>query len=298
MTDANFWSDVGQHEKAAEFWLAHPRVRAYVNESVSGDPNVWPLEWFKSSGFGDRPLGRVLSIGCGLGGLERELVRSGLAAAVEGIDLHRKVIEEAERLARTEGFGGLIRYHTGDAHDYLKQHQATFDAIFFHASLHHFPDPESTLRLCRDSLRPGGLLYVDEFVGRSMKDWRIRDLVLPNILYRLLPAGVRRVGVIRKPVNPEDPSEAISAGRILSAIDRSFEVVDRRDYGGNLLSLLYPNLQLPQSEDATKVFDDAISFLIDAEQLMLKHTRITQWTTFHTVIVARPSRLVAASSQG
>lgn len=35
-----------QLHDAEHFWMADPAVRAYINESVNGDPHVWPIPWF------------------------------------------------------------------------------------------------------------------------------------------------------------------------------------------------------------------------------------------------------------
>jgi len=287
-----FWNDVEHHlgEARDGFWMAHPDVRARINSAVSGDPACWPTQWFRHR-FADRlPLGRALSIGCGTGGLERDLVRQGIVLHVTGIDLAAEPLAYARAAAEAEGAGGAITYLEVDAREHLRR-SADLDGIFFHAALHHFDRLPELLGLARRALRPGGLLYLDEFVGPSMHEWGPRLLLLPNLFYRLLPNSVRRTHLIRTPRNPDDPTEAVCAGEILAAVDEHFEVLERRDYGGNLVALIYPSLRRPGTgpgAPAPEEFDQAVRFLLDREAMLLRYPRITRAGSFHTVLVARP----------
>lgn len=110
-----------------------------------------------------------------------------------GVDNSPAAIEEARRQA-----GPNIEYVVGDAREYLRHHQ--FDAAFFHQSLHHFDELDDLMGIVRRAIRPGGLLYIDEY---------------------------------------------------------------RRDYGGNLLAVVYPNLR---KSDA---FDRAVRRLIAMEEFFI-----------------------------
>lgn len=292
MGTGGFWNEIEHHlgEARDGFWMAHPDVRERINAAVSGDPACWPTQWFCHRFADCLPLGHALSLGCGTGGLERDLVRQGIALHVTGIDLAAGPLAYARAMAETEGVGGAITYLQADAREHLRR-SVDLDGIFFHASLHHFDRLPELLGLARRALRPGGLLYLDEFVGPSMHEWGPRLLLLPNLLYRLLPKTVRRPHLIRTPKNPDDPTEAVCAGEILAAVEEHFEVLERRDYGGNLLALIYPNLRRPGAgpgASAPEEFDQAVRFLLDCEAVLLRHPRITRSRSFHTVLVARP----------
>jgi SAM-dependent methyltransferase len=281
----SYWSDLSHYESAeAQSWMAHPLVRVRINERVSGASELWPTDWLRLA-FADRlPLQRTVSIGCGRGSLERDLVGKGIVTQICGVDLSLAALEEARLAAAESGLSGAIEYVRADAHAYLAA-QSDLDAVFFHASLHHFADPERTLSVARNSLRPGGLLYLDEYTGPSMGEWTLRKLAAYNFLYWMLPKEVRRVRRIKRPVNPEDPTEAIAASRILPAVHRLFNQVEQRDYGGNLVSMLYPNMQIDPPASREKL-DQVIEFLLDLEDLMLRHRKLTRWVSFHSVVVA------------
>ena len=99
----------------------------------------------------------------------------------------------------------------------------------------------------------------------------------PNLAYRRLPAGTRRAKIVRAPINGEDPTEAIRSSQIVPAVVRHFRIDERRNYGGHLLSLLYPNMQ----RDSPR-FDEAVAKLISAEERTLSRS-------FYTgVLAAKP----------
>lgn len=258
--------------------MSHPAVRRYINRCVTGDRNVWPLDWFLAQRF-VTDVAHAVSIGCGLGNFERALSRSGLAQRITGIDLHESLIEQSRASAVQEGLAN-IRYEAVDAERFLESSRP-LDAIFFHASLHHFPDPDRTLALCVRKLRPGGIVYLDEFVGRSMGQWRPWHLIVPNLVHRSLSKESRRVRLIRTPINPDDPSEAIASAEILPAVRRHFRVMAQKDYWGNLVSLIYPNLRLD-----SPLLDRDVERLIEIETWFSALPRRLRPSSFHSVVVA------------
>ena len=68
-------------------------------------------------------------------------------------------------------------------------------------------------------------------------------------MYRSLPAAVRRTKIIRRPINVEDPTEAVASSGILPAVEEHLRVLARRDYGGNLLEPIYPSLLRPDQPE-------------------------------------------------
>ncbi|HUP47281.1 MAG TPA: class I SAM-dependent methyltransferase, partial [Thermoanaerobaculia bacterium] len=255
--------------------MAHPRIRAEINRRVSGDPATWPTQWFRREFGAHMPFGTALSIGCGSGNLERDLVNQGIVSGVTGIDIVATPLQFAAKQAE----GLPIWYEQADAYEFLRSHPAAFDAILFHASLHHFDRVEEIVALTRGALRPGGLLYVDEYVGPSMSQWNLRRLLPLNIAYYRLPRVLRRPKLVRTPLNPDDPSEAVASADIVPAIEKHYRIVARRDYGGNLLEVIYPNLN---KNAPAAVLDAAVERLIGWEDAVLARGA----PSFHSVSVA------------
>lgn len=266
----NYWDDVTHHTDTSDIWMAHPAVRAAINTRVTGDPNMWPIRGLALQLAGRTPVRTALSIGCGTGGLERSLREEGIATDITGIDTSETALAEARRL------GPDIRYLAADARAFLEGQ--TFDAIFFHQSLHHFDDLDDLMARVKKALAPDGFLYIDEYVGPSRDEWSAWKLTLPNLFYRALPTGTRRAKIVRAPVNREDPTEAIRSSQIVDAVMRRFRITSRRDYGGNLLSLIYPNMR----HDAAR-FDEAVQRLIKIEDRMLERGT----PSFYTVMMGQ-----------
>ena len=104
------------------------------------------------------PAGKdVVDIGCGGGGLVREL--AALGANVTGIEVSEGQLKRAQEHPEA----GRAQYLVGRA-ERLPLTDATVDLAIFMRALHHVPvaDHPEALRECHRVLRPGGLLYVAE----------------------------------------------------------------------------------------------------------------------------------------
>jgi SAM-dependent methyltransferase len=215
-----------------ETWLAEPAVRRYVNARVSGSPDSWPMEWLASRYHGG--FERAVSLGCGDGALERDLRCKSLCRWVVGIDLSTGALALAVGRARAAGIR-KIAYVRQDLNA-LALPEEVFDAAFFHQALHHVEDLESCLAEVASSLKPGGMLYLDEYVGPSRSEWRRSLLDEAEAVYQSLPRVVRRRRRLALPLDWRDPSEAIRSSDILPALAARFAIELRRDYGGTFLS--------------------------------------------------------------
>lgn len=284
-----YWDALDRHTDLDEIWMSHPLVRRRINFRISGDPNLWPTPWLGSRLRELLPLQRTASIGCGIGAFERGVVSHGLVTQIVGVDSSSSCIDEATDLAQRSGLETRIAYYCGDAREWLRK-ASGLDGVFFHQSLHHFDRLDELLRLVAGALRPGGILFLDEYVGPARDEWRLRDLVLHNVAYRLLPRRVRRAGVVRAPINRCDPTEAINSSQILTSVEKHFDILERRDYGGNLVSVIYPNLRRPNESPGSppEEFDRAIEFLLDLEEWCLRHPRLTRAKPYYTTAIATP----------
>jgi len=284
VSDGGYWSDV-RNFGWDELWMNHAAVRERINRRVTSEPARWPIQWLPSVVPGRIPLPRAVNIGCGVGHLERGLVQHGLVSHVTGIDTSAEAIEEARRLTAAAGLSERVAFVVVEARAFLEEARG-LDAVFFHASLHHFDRLPELLGLVRQALKPAGLLYVDEYVGPARDEWTWRDLLRWNAIYRALPAAVRRTHVIRRPINRADPTEAVASSQILPALARHFRILARRDYGGNLLAAIYPSLRRPDQAGgpSPELFDRVVVSLLDREERMLARGA----GSFQTVVVAEP----------
>ncbi|HVE69922.1 MAG TPA: methyltransferase domain-containing protein [Thermoanaerobaculia bacterium] len=263
-------------------WMSHPRVRWAINSAVAGTPHQWPLDWF-TSWLGRRRFERGLSIGCGSGSLERDLLQRGVCQEMEAFDGSSESIRIAREEAAKAGLGDRIHYSIGNFNEPQLPRNA-YDAVFAHQSLHHVAKLEKLFRAVLRALKPDGLFYLDEYVGPSSQQWNARTFASHRALYDMIPEGQRRVSVLPLPIEVEDPSEAIRSDEILPELQVGFEIVERRDYGGNLLAPIFPYIEQN---------DELIDSLITAEQELLSAGE----PSFYAIAIARPKRSLIANAR-
>ena len=283
MTAGSYWSCLERHTDWDGHWMNHPAARARINRRVTGDPERWPIAWLPGVVPDRVPFALALSIGCGVGNFERSLVELGIVGKVTGIDASAEVLASARRSAEKAGMASRIQYVCGDARELVKAARG-LDAVFFHASLHHFDRPGELLADVRRALAPRGVLYLDEYVGPARDEWTWRHLLEWNAVYRTVPARVRRTRIVRRPINAEDPTEGIASSGILPAVAEHFHVLARRDYGGNFLEPIYPSLLRPNQPGGPRpeLFDACVEKLLDREEQLLARGR----ASFFSVVVA------------
>ena len=129
--------------------------RLYVPMKLQMDPLTEQLAEL------DRPLGRVLDIGCGRGQFSLFLWELGLAESIEGFDFDARKVAVAGLAAR-----GDAVFHIGDA---LTSALPGMDAVLLFDVLHYLtPEQQRSLLECvAASLAPGGRLLVRELDKRQ-----------------------------------------------------------------------------------------------------------------------------------
>jgi SAM-dependent methyltransferase len=115
------------------------------------------------------PLGRVLDLGCGAGGVGVSLRAAG-ATHLTGIEIHEGAAEEARKV--------YDEVHVGDAEQLVESGavQGPFDVITAYDVLEHLVDPAAVLRALRPLAAPGARLHVSVPNARHFS--LLSDLVL------------------------------------------------------------------------------------------------------------------------
>ena len=277
MNAENFWD----REVAAPThtsWMEHPKVREYILRSISrAEEGLWPVDWFMRW-LGGRRFARALSIGCGTGPFERDVVRKNLVDRIDAFDGSTNSLRIASDLARAEGMASRARYFAADFNEPSLPGR-TYDVVFIHQALHHVAKLEKLLRSVLLALKPGGVLYLDEYVGPSRSDWNDQLIAPQRAMFGKLPGVSRRVEALPLPIQWDDPSEAIRSSEIMKQLKIGFDVREVRGYGGNLLSVLYPAVDFDRAQGA-------IDAVIEEEKRLLASGA----SPFYAVIVATPKR--------
>jgi 2-polyprenyl-3-methyl-5-hydroxy-6-metoxy-1,4-benzoquinol methylase len=244
---AQWWSDP-QSEAPETQWVRVPGVVENMNCRATGDPAI---DWINHSAG---PLAsfakpvKALSVGCGFGIIERTLRRRDFCQLIHGVDVAENAIESARKTAQAEGLDG-ITYEVADLNT-AKFPAEAYDVVYAHASLHHIFYLEHLLDQIKQTLKPGGLLVVYEYIGPSQMQFARRDLELADIFLKVIPERYRKLqrrkGIKEEAsrlsldsMNGSDPSEGIRASEIVPLIASRFEIKHFRYVGGTLLLLVF-----------------------------------------------------------
>jgi SAM-dependent methyltransferase len=288
-----FWDSEVVERRHSE-WMGCIEVREYLNTLIGGSRGVWPFDWLERLLAGRR-LPRALSIGCGTGALERDLIRRGISERCDAFDGSIGSLAIAKAEAEREGFGDRIRYFAADFNEPALP-RGVYDIVLFHHSLHHVGKLEKLLPAVMKALKPDGLLYLDEYVGPSRNYWKDEVFTRQRALFlETVPQDVRKVEVLPLPIVHEDPSEAVRSGEILEQVRVGFDVVAQQGYGGNLLSLFYAAVDWDRAPAGlvTRLIETERAWLASGEQdylmlLLAKPKRVpARWIAFARYIANR-----------
>jgi len=277
---AEFWDRNPHVSEDPAFWMAHTLCRQAINRRVSGAEDGWPLD-FLYARAGSPRFGRMLSLGCGMGRLERSIRTLGIAESVDAIDASAVSIGIAKKRASEKGITE-ISYSVADLNrvSLPKRH---YDAIVFHQSLHHVEAVERLLGIVRDALRPGGFLFLEEWAGPSRTEWTPARMERLRALFGRIPPEWRKWPELRPPIEEQDPTEAVRSSAIRPGLRRLFRTVIDRPYGGQIVSVLLP--QLERERIPPPDLDALISQWLDLESAEMD---ADPDSSFYNAILATP----------
>lgn len=173
-----------------------------------------------------------LSLACGSGRAERVLMQRGICERFDGIDISEKAIEEARRLASAEQLD--IRYSTGDLNKIVLQPE-TYDLVVTQNCLHHVLELEHLAHEISKSLRPGGVLWIDGFIGESQFQWSDQRMEVVQCFLKFIPEEFRWDSISQRRHEPRrpvpgkliSPFEAIRSEEIIPVFMEYFDVLDK-----------------------------------------------------------------------
>lgn len=158
---------------------------------------------------------------------EMKLVTQRTVQSFDLYELADARIAAGQELAKKHQLENAVRFVNADAFQLADQPEQC-DLVHWNNSLHHMLNVESAIEWSWKVLKPGGLFYMDDFVGPNRFQWGAAMLVIATAVRQSLPD--RFLINPRKPTTmlarvvktPEldklcqsDPSEAADSSRIL-----------------------------------------------------------------------------------
>lgn len=233
-------------------WVESPVVQEYLNRNATGDP---AQNWIAHSV--DRWLDgiaapRVLSLGCGGGVFERDLLGILPQARVIGIDFSAGAIDLAKQRAAEAGLN--IEYRVADL-NVIELDRSAFDVVFVSGALHHIHELERLLQQIRECLTINGCLIASEYVGPNQLQWMEAQVQAINDMLQLLP--MRYKSRVTAPtefklsflgpssieeMNLHDPTEAVHSEDIVPLVRKIFRMVEYKPLGGTILHMMMQDI--------------------------------------------------------
>lgn len=275
-------------------WLSIPAVQIRYNRRATGKPDLgWhayclsfvPLERAKNA--------RMLVLGCASGWLERDLFRRGAFSQCDVVDPSPIAVAAARALADAEGCGG-ISYTVADL-SVVELPQHSYDAVWSDGSLCRTRDVEHLTGQIARSLKPGGLLFANEYVGPSRYALPASQREAIQAAFSLIPRRYRRRAdraaadaprEVELPGPGGDPSDAApsSSGDVLRTLRRQFELVESRALGGTILQFLLEGIA-PNFKTDGRIAGQVLDMLFAIEDTLIDSGELG---SDFALVVARP----------
>ncbi len=113
-----------------------------------------------------KPGMKVLDAGCGTGAVTRRMALRVHPEEALGVDIDPVFIEEAGRLAASQGVGN-VRFERGDI-NHLRYGDDTFDVSYCRLVLMHVDDPVRAISELKRVTRRGGLVAASDYDDGAM----------------------------------------------------------------------------------------------------------------------------------
>ena len=255
----------------AGMWIGTNACQQNINRKISGSENVrwlpYSLDRYVSL---NRESCRCLVLGCSEGWVVEYLCQNGFTGEIVASDIADKALARAK--ARLQAFEN-VRFVLADLN--TDHFEGRFDLIIAEGVLHHIQDLDACLQRLHAALSAEGLLIAVEFEGPFRFQLPDQQLYWINAALNVLPkafrggfdgdgqpsypANLRDMARVYYPKPTEqsvedfDPSEAISGHLMQSAILKRFRVLERKPFGGTLLSYMTGHFPFSQANENPNV---------------------------------------------
>ena len=233
------------------FWQS-PVARAAINRRITGDPELGPETYFARRHGPSIAAPHAVSLRASDAKLEIALVEAGSCERVTGLDDEQSRVDFAAGRV-PEPLRSRVAFQLGTLDRW--EPPEPLGAAVCRSFLHRQRDLEAVLDRLAAILVPGGLLFVEDFVGPARFQWTDAQLEAINRLLARLPDELlgdlaatdgRRKRSVERP-DPDawiaaNANEAVRSDEIVSLLDARFERVEVCPYGGAIFHQLFSRI--------------------------------------------------------
>jgi SAM-dependent methyltransferase len=233
------------------FWQS-PVARAAINRRITGDPELGPETYFARRHGRAIVAPHAISLRASDAKLELALVEAGACEQLTGLDDEQSRIDFASGRV-PEPLREQVRFQLGTLEEF--QAPEPLGAVLCRSFLHRRGDLEEVVDRFSELLAPGGLIFVEDFVGPARFQWTDGQLEAINRLLAQLPDELltdlaatdgRRKRTVERPDADAwlaaNAGEAVRSDEILPTLDARFERVEVCLYGGAVFHQLFSRI--------------------------------------------------------
>lgn len=237
--------------RAVAFWQSEV-VEAHVHRRISGEPGLAPAAFFAGLVDEAHRGANGISLRAGDPALELALLRNRACATIAFVDPSAERLEYA-RARVPEDLLEKVRFEKADPVAYEPAEAPGL--VVSSSALHRVEDPRALIARFGGWLPPGGMVYVDEFVGPDRFQWTDAQIEIVNRLLARLPQEYRvdlaaDSGAVKEEIGRpnrerfarDHPHEAVAPAQIRAALDAELEPVEVRPYGGAVFHQLFARI--------------------------------------------------------
>lgn len=265
------------------YWNDFPQVLEYMCENYTGDNTKWWVRDFKER-YCAKPFELALSLNCGNGWVEREMIDLGIAKEIIAFDYSFDLLKIAESASK----GRPIHYFQTDVNK-LRLPKNTFDLVLNVAALHHVQYIDRLCQLLCNSLVEDGVMVSQDYFGPGRNQYPLHQWLLIKLFNYSLPANLRRPRLVY-PHLPTmlhtDPTEAIHSDLSINTLERYFKILENHETGGGIVyEILAQNLALKNASKETS--DHLIKNLLKFDKTL---TRLKLIPSLFSYLIAKPEK--------
>lgn len=216
-----------------------------------------------------------LTLGCGAGRFERLLVKAGICSRFHGVDIAAEAVASAREVAAAEGLD--ISYEVADLNSIVLP-SVTYDLVVAQTSLHHVLFLEHVAAQAWACLKPGGMLWIHDYIGETQGQYSDLRLEIVNRVLRILPEEYRKSTVsghtrdiLRRPTPGQlvSPFESIRSEEIIPVFGKWFDIEWQGESNTIMHHVAPPGTRVAfnRRQDSKTILE--LLFVID--ELCLKH---------------------------
>jgi SAM-dependent methyltransferase len=209
-----------------------------------------------------------LTLGCGAGRRERELVNAGVCRTFHGIDISENAIAAARDLAKEQDLP--LTYEVADL-NFVELPEKAFDLVLAQTALHHVLFLERVAEQIWRSLKSDGYLWIHDFIGETQGQYDPKRLSIMNRILAILPEKFRQnkingqlIAEIKRPEPGRlgSPFESIRSGEIIPVFQRWFTIEWQMEFDAFLRLVMPPGTRAAYLENEdTKVLFEVLMLL-------------------------------------